>query len=103
MTEFTKEQKERFVYILNKAMRLINKGSSTRLGKPKYICIAIKEDSYDEDVRLLRKEISRRLEGHHCLEDWLVSKGIKEEAQSLYRLQQHRIKWMTLMIKEFSQ
>ena len=103
MTEFTKEQKEGFVCILNKAKRLINKGSSTSLGKPKYICIAIIDASYDEDGDLLRKEIARRLEGHTCLEDWLVSKGIKEEAQSLYLLQQHRIKWMNLMIKEFSQ
>ena len=102
MTKFTKEQKERFVYILKKAKRLINKGSSSSLGKPKYICMAIMDASYDEDGDLLRKEISRRLEGHTCLEDWLVSKGIKEEAQSLYLLQQHRIKWMTQMIKEFS-
>lgn len=103
MTKFTKEQKERFVYILNKAKRLINKGSSTSLGKPKYICIAIMDASYDEDGDLLRKEISRRLEGHTCLEDWLVSKGIKEEVQTHYLLQQYRIKWMKLMIKEFSQ
>ena len=102
MTKFTKEQKERFVYILKKAKRLINKGSSSSLGKPRYICMAIMDASYDEDGDLLRKEISRRLEGHTCLEDWLVSKGIKEEAQSLYLLQQHRIKWMTQMIKEFS-
>ena len=102
MTDFTKEQKERFVYILKKAKRLINKGSSTSLGKPNYICIATIDAAYDEDGDLLRKEIARRLEGHTCLEYWLVSKGIKEEEQSHYLLQQHRIKWMNLMIKEFS-
>ena len=102
MTKFTKEQKEDFVYILNKAKQFINKGSSTSLGKPKYICVAIMDATFTETGSLLRKEIARRLEGHLCLEDWLVSKGIKEEAQSLYLLQQHRIKWMNLMIKEFS-
>lgn len=102
MTEFTKEQKESFVYILSKAKRFINKGSSAGSAKPIYLCIAIMDACYNEHSRLLRKEIARRLEGHHCLEEWLVSKGIEKEAQSLYLLQQHRIKWMNQMIKEFS-
>ena len=102
MTKFTKEQKESFVYILSKAKQLINKGSSTNSEKSIYICVAIMDASFSEHGSLLREEIARRLEGHHCLEEWLVSKGIEKEAQSLYLLQQHRIKWMNLMIKEFS-
>lgn len=72
----------------------------------KYICYILERNydtvkSYNINNRA-KKIIIERLEGHGCLEEWLMTKGVPENDLTDENVQSHRIKWLERLSYEFS-
>jgi hypothetical protein len=107
MSEYTKEQRQAFVKLLEGSKEHLWDGYGLKGKWNNYICLAVKQARIDgvateKDVNTLCEEIEHRLGNHPSMATWLLSQGISRADIASPALQAHRLAWVNLMIEEFS-
>jgi hypothetical protein len=111
--KFTKRQCRQLVDAFRKT-RAVIEPMSDRPNHHAFICLALEDladegEITDETALLAQTEvIEARLNGAYTLNTWLVRQGAVDEREARNdpehhsRVNQHRLAWLDLLIKEFS-
>jgi hypothetical protein len=107
MNQYTKEQRQAFVKLLEGSKATLWNGKGNKGKQNIYICLALEEAWLDGfatqgDVETLCREIDHRLGNWCSMSTWLLSQGIPRADITMPALQAHRLAWINLMIEEFS-
>ena len=97
--------------VFSKAVSYLNKKGGCN-HKETYICYAIEQSYYRSNIPYEQKNaaitvIQTRLSPFNNLEDWLVHQGVDFDllldniGDPTREMQQHRFKWLKMLIKEF--
>ena len=103
--KYTQEQKQRMAEAFRKAAAVLTLENTPGYDvRRTYICLALDDAESDyRTVERCRKLIEQRLGQYPTLDTWLMEEAkIPRTELTFEAVQQHRLAWLKLLIKEFS-